>query len=153
MTQRDYDMLVKLLVVGDCGVGKTKFITRFVEGAHCPTSKTTIDLDFRIKSVILDHQRVKVQIWETRSRNRFDSLDFSYYRRAMGIVLLYDVTNAESFDNIRCYLQRIEYYCDDTVSIVLVGHKNDEDTKRVVSTQMGVELAEHYSLPFMEASA
>lgn len=151
MSQQKYDVLVKLVVVGDPGVGKTKFITRFVDNTFCSSYEPTMYLDFKIKTILLDGKRVKLQIWDTPRRDRFNSFGLSYYRAAMGIILMYDVTNKSSFNNVRCHFQEAEHGCSDAVPIILVRHKVDGVS--VISSEMGAALAEQHQLLFTEVSA
>lgn len=101
---RNYDFLIKLLLIGDSGVGKSCCLLRFSEDSFTPSFITTIGIDFKIRTIELDGKRVKLQIWDTAGQERFRTITTAYYRGAMGILLVYDVTDERSF-NSELYLR------------------------------------------------
>ena len=96
-----YDSLIKLLLIGDSGVGKSCLLLRFSEDSFQTSFITTIGIDFKIRTIEMDGKRVKLQIWDTAGQERFRTITQAYYRGAMGILLVYDVTDEASFNNIR----------------------------------------------------
>merc|ERR1711881_702429 len=104
MAKKTYDLLFKLLLIGDSGVGKTCILFRFSDDAFNTTFISTIGIDFKIKTIEIDGKRIKLQIWDTAGQERFHTITTSYYRGAMGIMLVYDVTNEKTFDNIHRWL-------------------------------------------------
>jgi len=149
----DYDHLIKLLLIGDSGVGKSCLLLRFSDDTFTTSFITTIGIDFKVRTVELDGRRVKLQIWDTAGQERFRTITTAYYRGAMGILLVYDVTDESSFNNIRNWIRNIEQHASDNVNKVLVGNKVDMDAKRVVSTAQGQKLADEYGIKFFETSA
>ena len=101
----------------------------------------------------MDSQIIKLQIWDTAGQERFRTLTSSYYRGAQGIIIVYDVTDRESFDNVRQWMHEIDRFANQGVCKILVGNKCDLEEERKVSTEEGMELAKHYELPFLETSA
>lgn len=151
--QRDYDCLIKLLLIGDSGVGKSCLLLRFAENSFTSSFITTIGIDFKIKRMRIRDANVKLQIWDTAGQERFRTITSAYYRGAMGIVLVYDVTDANSFKNIRNWMKNIEQHASTTVVKALVGNKSDV-AERVISTEQGETLAREYGIPvFRETSA
>ncbi|XP_008671601.1 ras-related protein RABE1c [Zea mays] len=111
-------------------------------------------IDFKIRTVELDGKRVKLQIWDTAGQERFRTITTAYYRGAMGILLVYDVTDESSFNNIRNWIRNIEQHASDNVNKILVGNKADMDeSKRAVPTSRGQALADEYGIKFFETSA
>ncbi|CAN6180670.1 unnamed protein product [Urochloa humidicola] len=149
----DYDHLIKLLLIGDSGVGKSCLLLRFSDDTFTTSFITTIGIDFKVRTVELDGKRVKLQIWDTAGQERFRTITTAYYRGAMGILLVYDVTDESSFNNIRNWIRNIEQHASDNVNKILVGNKVDMDSKRVVSTAQGQKLADEYGIKFFETSA
>ncbi|CAN6165475.1 unnamed protein product, partial [Urochloa humidicola] len=149
----DYDHLIKLLLIGDSGVGKSCLLLRFSDDTFTTSFITTIGIDFKVRTVELDGKRVKLQIWDTAGQERFRTITTAYYRGAMGILLVYDVTDESSFNNIRSWIRNIEQHASDNVNKILVGNKVDMDSKRVVSTAQGQKLADEYGIKFFETSA
>ncbi|KAK5092939.1 GTP-binding protein [Exophiala xenobiotica] len=150
---RNYDFLVKLLLVGDSGVGKSCCLLRFSEDSFTPSFITTIGIDFKIRTIDLDGKRVKLQIWDTAGQERFRTITTAYYRGAMGILLVYDVTDRKSFENIRTWFSNVEQHASEGVNKILIGNKCDWEEKRQVTTEEGQGLADELDIPFMEVSA
>ncbi|RID73946.1 hypothetical protein BRARA_B01064 [Brassica rapa] len=150
----DYDYLIKLLLIGDSGVGKSCLLLRFSDGSFTTSFITTIGIDFKIRTIELDDKRIKLQIWDTAGQERFRTITTAYYRGAMGILLVYDVTDETSFNNIRNWIRNIEQHASDNVNKILVGNKADMDeSKRAVPTSRGQALADEYGIKFFETSA
>ena len=149
----NFDMLIKLLLIGDSGVGKSCLLLRFCDDSFTPSFITTIGIDFKVRTVELDGKRVKLQIWDTAGQERFRTITTAYYRGAMGILLVYDMTDEKSFGNIRNWMRNIEQHATDNVSLMLLGNKCDMADKKVVDTEVGRSLADEFGIPFLETSA
>ncbi|KAK6146944.1 hypothetical protein DH2020_017856 [Rehmannia glutinosa] len=164
----DYDYLIKLLLIGDSGVGKSCLLLRFSDGSFTTSFITTIGIDFKIRTIELDGKRIKLQIWDTAGQERFRTITTAYYRGAMGILLVYDVTDESSFNSnhssfridfilfsdIRNWIRNIEQHASDNVNKILVGNKADMDeSKRAIPTSKGQALADEYGIKFFETSA
>lgn len=150
---KTYDHLFKLLLIGDSGVGKTCVLFRFSEDAFNSTFISTIGIDFKIKTIELDGKKIKLQIWDTAGQERFRTITTAYYRGAMGIMLVYDITNDKSFDNIKNWIRNIEEHAAADVEKMVLGNKCDMEDKRQVSKDRGEQLATEYNIKFMETSA
>mmetsp|Transcript_16388 Transcript_16388/g.19376 ORF Transcript_16388/g.19376 Transcript_16388/m.19376 type:complete len:174 (-) Transcript_16388:500-1021(-) len=148
-----FDMQIKLLMIGDSGVGKTCLLLRYANDSFSPTFITTIGIDFKIKNIELDSKRIKLQIWDTAGQERFRTITTSYFRGAQGILLVYDVTDRGSFNSIRNWVGQIQQHADVHVNKILIGNKCDMDEQRVVSTEEGQNLAKEYGIQFFETSA
>ncbi|XP_078691280.1 ras-related protein Rab-37-like isoform X2 [Branchiostoma floridae x Branchiostoma belcheri] len=143
-----------VMLIGDSGVGKTCVLVRFKDGAFLSGSFiSTVGIDFRNKVVNVDGAKVKLQIWDTAGQERFRSVTHAYYRDAHALLLLYDVTNKTSFDNIRAWLSEIHEYAQQDVVIMLLGNKADMQAERVVKREEGEKLARDFGIAFMETSA
>ncbi|KAL4065817.1 P-loop containing nucleoside triphosphate hydrolase protein [Scleroderma yunnanense] len=153
MPPLDYDFLIKLLLIGDSGVGKSCLLFRFCVDAWTPSCTATIGVDFKIRTIELDGKRIKLQIWDTSGLERFRTITTTYYRSAMGILLVYDVTDNQSFDNIRSWHASIERYASEGVNKILIGNKSDWTNKRAVPEEFGRDLARKLGIKFMETSA
>ncbi|XP_067936571.1 ras-related protein Rab-10-like [Watersipora subatra] len=153
MAKKTYDLLFKLLLIGDSGVGKTCLLFRFSDDAFNTTFISTIGIDFKIKTVELGGKKIKLQIWDTAGQERFHTITTSYYRGAMGIILVYDITNQRSFDNITKWLRNIDEHANEDVEKMILGNKCDMEDKRQVSHERGMMVAKEHSIPFLETSA
>jgi len=153
MAKKTYDLLFKLLLIGDSGVGKTCILFRFSDDAFNTTFISTIGIDFKIKTIELRGKKIKLQIWDTAGQERFHTITTSYYRGAMGIMLVYDITNAKSFDNIAKWLRTIQEHANVEVEKMILGNKCDMDDKRVISKERGETIARENGVKFLETSA
>lgn len=125
----EYEYLVKLLLIGDSGVGKSCLLLRFSDDSFTTSFITTIGIDFKIRTIELDGKRVKLQIWDTAGQERFRTITTAYYRGAMGILLVYDVTDKATFENIRNWIKNIELHASNNVNKMLIGNKADMDPR------------------------
>ncbi|XP_071108176.1 ras-related protein Rab-37-like isoform X3 [Haliotis cracherodii] len=150
----EFQASCKVMLIGDSGVGKTCLLVRFKDGTFLSGSFiSTVGIDFRNKVVDVEGTKVKLQIWDTAGQERFRSITHAYYRDAHALLLLYDVTNKASFDNIRAWLAEINEYAQEDVVIMLLGNKADIAGERVIRREDGERLAREYGVAFMETSA
>lgn len=149
----EYDYLFKLLLIGDSGVGKSCLLLRFADDTYTESYISTIGVDFKIRTIELDGKTIKLQIWDTAGQERFRTITSSYYRGAHGIIVVYDVTDQESFNNVKQWLQEIDRYASENVNKLLVGNKCDLTNKKVVDYSSAKEYADQLGIPFLETSA
>ncbi|CAO3643933.1 unnamed protein product [Mucor fragilis] len=149
----EYDYLFKLLLIGDSGVGKSCLLLRFADDTYTESYISTIGVDFKIRTIELEGKTVKLQIWDTAGQERFRTITSSYYRGAHGIIVVYDVTDEDSFNNVKQWLQEIDRYAAEGVNKLLVGNKSDLVDKKVVDTEQANEFAESLKIPLLETSA
>jgi Ras-related protein Rab-1A len=149
----EYDYLFKLLLIGDSGVGKSCLLLRFADDSYLESYISTIGVDFKIRTVELDGKTIKLQIWDTAGQERFRTITSSYYCGAHGIIVVYDVTDQESFNNVKQWLNEIDRYASENVNKLLVGNKSDLATKKVVDYQTAKAFADEIGIPFLETSA
>ncbi|XP_041854411.1 ras-related protein Rab-27B-like [Melanotaenia boesemani] len=164
MVDWDYDYLIKLLALGDSGVGKTTFLYRYTDNKFNRKFTTTVGIDFREKRVVYlgtgadgtteRNFRVHLQLWDTAGQERFRSLTTAFFRDAMGFLLMFDLTNQQSFLNVRNWMSQLQAnaYCD-CPDVVLVGTKADLKDTRNVHTRQARDLADRYGIPYFETSA
>ncbi|KAK4789414.1 hypothetical protein SAY86_020733 [Trapa natans] len=145
--------LFKLLLIGDSGVGKSCLLLRFSDDSYLESYISTIGVDFKIRTVEQDGKTIKLQIWDTAGQERFRTITSSYYRGAHGIIVVYDVTDQESFNNVKQWLSEIDRYASENVNKLLVGNKSDLSAQKVVSYETAKALADEIGIPFMETSA
>ena len=149
----DYEFIFKVLLLGNSNVGKSSLFLRFVDDIWNDTFVPTIGVDFKIKTFNIDEKKIKMQIWDTAGQERFKNIIASYYRGAHGILLIYDVTDKDSFKNLSNWLIEIEKNSSKNVLKVLIGNKTDLEEKRVISYNQAKEFADSYGLKYIETSA
>ncbi|OJT06248.1 GTP-binding protein ypt1 [Trametes pubescens] len=148
-----YDYLFKLLLIGDSGVGKSCLLLRFAEDAFTDSYLSTIGVDFKIRTIELEGKTVKLQIWDTAGQERFRTIAAAYYRGAHGIIMVYDVTEQETFSNVKGWITEIERYASEGVKKLIIGNKSDLVERKVVEYSVAKEFADSLSIPFIETSA
>lgn len=151
--ETDYDYLFKLLIVGNSGVGKSCILLQFVDEQFIESHISTIGVDFKIKTITLNNNVIKLQVWDTAGQERFRTITSSYYRGANGIIVAYDITNKKSFHDVTKWLNEIDRYAINNVIKILVGNKCDLESSREVTYKEGKDLADTAGLKFIEISA
>ena len=152
-SDKDYEFIFKVLLLGNSNVGKSSLFLRFVDDIWNDTFVPTIGVDFKIKTFDIDEKKIKMQIWDTAGQESFKNIIASYYRGAHGILLIYDVTDKDSFKNLSNWLIEIEKNASKNVLKVLIGNKSDLEDKRVITFNQGKDFADAYGLKFIETSA
>merc|ERR1711939_360959 len=150
-------LTLKILMIGDSEVGKSSLTRRFAEGVFPEDIKHTIGIDYKRKQMLVDEQRVNVQLWDTAGEERYKSITRSYYRNAHAIIVVYDLTDWRSFEHVHGWMADIEKFKDTHSSgpslvKILIGNKSDK-LNPTVATEDVARLAQQYDLPFFETSA
>lgn len=175
MATKSHDIIVKVLLVGESGAGKTAIITRFSDDTFSTSYLSTIGVDFKVRTIDVNGVKISMQLWDTAGQERFRTVTASYYRGAHAILVVYDLTDAESFRGVKRWFSEVATYLPgcgfnaegyvDTpgqrrVDVALVANKLDlacdtdlAKSKRIVDTELGQELADKYRVPFFEVSA
>jgi len=147
-----HDGLVKIVTIGDSGVGKSSIIRRYVDDEFQMNWMPTIGVDVRIKSVPVNGNRFRVQVWDTAGQERFRSIAVAYFRGADGFVLVFDIGDRDTFIKLGYWIQQISERGRDNVPMILCGNKSDLQTRQV-STEEAEEFSTCWDLPYFETSA
>lgn len=147
------DYLFKAVLIGDSAVGKSNLLSRFATDEFRLDSKPTIGVEFAYRNVKIGDKVIKAQIWDTAGQERFRAITSSYYRGALGAVLVYDITRRTTFENVKKWMHELREFGNSDIVVVLVGNKSDLTQFRQVSEEEGRNLAESHGLFFMETSA
>ena len=147
------DFKLKIVVVGDSGVGKTNLIRRFIQDDFQSNSKATVGVEFFSKSFKINDNVFKIEIWDTAGQERYKSITAAYYKGAKGGLVVYDVTSKTSFDNVDNWVSEIKEKASTDMKTMMIGNKIDLKDERAVSTEEALEKAKLLELPLMEASA
>jgi small GTP-binding protein len=145
------DITFKILMIGDSNVGKSSILLKYTHDNFNNEHLTTIGLDFHVKYLKLNDKNIKLQLWDTAGQERFRSIITSYFRDAQGILVVYDVTNKISFENVENWIKDINDNCKNNNNIFLVANKID--LNRIISEEEGNKLAQKYNLLYYECSA
>ncbi|ORZ01347.1 ras family-domain-containing protein [Syncephalastrum racemosum] len=154
LTDDEFDYLLKLVLIGDSGVGKSNLLSRFTTNEFNLESKSTIGVEFATKNIQIEQDTIKAQIWDTSGQERYRAITGAYYRGAVGALLVYDITRQQSFQNVQHWLKELRDHANQDIVIMLIGNKVDlSETSRAVSTDEGGALAEQEGFLFFETSA
>ena len=150
----NFEFQIKLVIIGDTGVGKTNFIFQFTEGRFSSLHVTTVGFDYKSKIIKLPKSKrnVKLQIWDTAGQERYMAINKSLFQKVQGIILMYDLTNRDSFEHVTNWLNLIKQTVT-SKTIILVANKLDlEEEKRIVSVEEGEKIAKDNNILFFEGS-
>ena len=152
-SQNGYDMIFKIVLIGDTSVGKTNILSKYLSNEFDPDSKATVGVEFGTRDFQIENNKVKVQIWDTAGQERYRSITNAYYKGAKGSLLVYDITNPKTFENLDKWLSDLKANAEEKISVVLIGNKSDLEEERQISIEQGKEKAAFFKLAFMETSA
>ena len=146
--------IIKLLTLGDTEVGKTSIVLRYSDDKFHQNKISTIGVDFKVKMITKGNEKIKISIYDTAGQERFKNIVKHYYKGANGILLIYDISNRNTFEKLQFWLDDLKVNADiDNLFIYLVGNKNDKVEEREVSFEEGNKFAKEKNLPFIEVSA
>ena len=153
MSSSEFDLLYKVLIIGDSAVGKSSLLLQFSDQTFSENYVSTIGVDFKIRTIDVDGKQVKLQIWDTAGQERFQSITANYYHGSNAIALVYDITDRKTFDNLRKWISDVDRLANKQVCRLIVGNKTDLSDKRVVRRDEGQAFADSLGVPFIETSA
>lgn len=151
--REQFDASLKILTIGDSGVGKTCLLLRYVDDRFSSSFISTIGIDFKVKILDIEDNKVRVQLWDTAGQERFRTITTSYFRGAHGVALCFDLTDAKSFTAVTSWISQIKENADDSVVVVLVANKVDVEDKRQVSKEEAQALAAKHGVTLYFTSA
>jgi len=150
-TQKDFDCIYKVVIIGDTGVGKTATLMRFAEGSFPDTPTSTIGIDSKSRTIIHEGVRVKLNIVDTGGQEKFRDLTSGFFRHSHGIIVMFDLTNKNTFNNVKSWVKSSNDHNCEHVPKVVVGNKSD--VKGVITTEEGKQVATELGLEYVEISA
>lgn len=149
----EYDYLYKIILIGNAGVGKSNLLSRITKKTFEPNSKTTIGVEFAVKTYRIGNKIIKVQIWDTSGQEKFRAITNAYYRSSNGVLIVYDITNKSTFDAIDFWLEQVDTFTNNDVEIILVGNKCDLENIRQVDQSLIKKYSYDKNMNFIETSA
>ena len=148
-----YDLLYKIIIIGDTCVGKSNILTRYLKNEFKENSKSTVGVELGSKFLKVNGIGAKVQIWDTAGQERYRSITSSYYKGSHGCFIVYDITSETSFDNVEKWYEQAQKEASKDISVILVGNKCDLENERKVPKEKGEDKAKSFRCPFFETSA
>ena len=151
--KKEADITIKVLLIGNAYVGKTLIVQKFIDNTFSKSTVSTIGVDLQSKVIDINGKKVKYLIWDTAGEERMKTMTYSYYRGCHVILVVYDVTERNSFKNVTTWIECIDKFAKTNVLRILVGNKTDLEDKRIISKEEGKQLAEENGLKYYEISA
>lgn len=149
----DNEGCYKLVMIGDSGVGKSCLLDKFLNDSSTNNFISTIGVDIRTRETVINNKKVKVQVWDTGGQQRYRPILASCYRGALGVIIVFDVTNKMSFNNIKQWIDEVdEFATESNLPRILVGNKADLTDRREVEFETAEEFARQNSIPYIETS-
>ena len=152
-TTVNFNYLFKYIIIGDSSVGKSNILLKYAHNQFKPEYQLTIGVEFGAKNIDINGKTYRIQIWDTAGQENFRSITRAYYKNSVCALVVYDVTNKESFENVKSWIDDCKSQSPKTILMVLVGNKIDLDSERAVSFEEGEEFAKVNNMPFFETSA
>ncbi len=149
----DYDMMFKIVLIGDSSVGKTNIMNKYLKNEFREDSKATVGVEFGSKQFIIDNHKVKAQIWDTAGQERYRAITNAYYKGSKGAFIVYDITRKETFESVDKWVNDLTMACDKNLTTILIGNKSDLEDQRQITKEQGEEKAKSFQLAFLEMSA
>ena len=149
----NYDYLLKYIIIGDAAVGKSNLLLRFAQNDFKNEYQLTIGVEFGAKNIDINNKKFRLQIWDTAGQENYRSITRAYYKNSVCAILVYDISNRDSFDHISNWIEDCLAQSPKTVFMVLVGNKSDLNDNRKVSFQEGQDMARNNNMMFFETSA
>ena len=153
MLVNEYDYSFKILIIGDYGVGKSSLISRFVNNHFNCDHLSTLGVDFAMHSVNIDGQSIRLRMWDLGGQQRYRNITYSYYRGIDGVLIVYDITNLQSFNNVEYWLSEINRLAQKQVPCLLVGTKTDLDKHRAITLNQVQKMGEKHRVRVIETSS
>ena len=153
MDEENYEMMFKVVLVGDSSVGKTNIMSKYLKNEFHEDSKATVGVEFGSKQFSVEGHQIKAQIWDTAGQERYKAITSAYYKGAKGAFVVYDITRKQSFDSVDRWINDLRAAADKNLSIIIIGNKCDLEDQRQVNKEQGEDKAKNYEVAFMETSA
>ena len=151
--EEDCNEKIKIMLIGDSSVGKTSLLKKYCQNEFSESYISTIGIDFQIKFLDINNKKIKLQIWDTAGQERYRVLAKNYFNSSDGFIIVYDITNRLSFDNVNNWVEQIKQLAPSHIKNVIFGNKTDLSSERVIKTNEWKELADKFKFKFFETSA
>ncbi|CAD8148356.1 unnamed protein product [Paramecium octaurelia] len=153
MTEEQCDYLFKFIIIGNGNCGKTSLLYHYIHGAQICNVRQTLGVEFSAKIVYVNKKKIKMQLWDTAGQERYRSLTKGYYRGALGALIVFDITNSESFDALQDWIKHARDFSKPSIQIIIIGNKADLDKERTISEQTAKQFCQENDVQYIETSA
>ena len=148
----NYDLTLKILIVGDSSVGKTNFMTRFIENKFSEGYMTTSGIDLQTTDIQIKNKKIRIQLWDTAGQEKYKSITKNLFLKVMAAIIIYDITSEKSYINCRMWVQMIKEECGSHMKIIIVGNKSDLNDQRKIDEEEVMNYAKEQNTQYIETS-
>ena len=152
-SDKEYEYLIKILIVGDSTVGKTNFIKKYVENKFNESYFASTGIDLITTSIKIEGKSFKIQIWDTAGQEKYRAMTKNLFLKTQGIVIIFDISNEISFINLKSWMNDIKEECSADIPMILVGNKLDLEDRRIIDKERAMEFAKNEKLEYIETSS
>ena len=153
MSEEEYEMMVKVIIIGDSSVGKTNIMSKYLKNIFNEDSKATVGVEFGSKLFNIEGHNIKAQIWDTAGQEKYKAITGAYYKGSKGAFVVYDITRKDTFDSIDRWINDLKSTADPKITIILIWNKCDLEHRREILKAQGEEKAKSFGCAFLETSA
>ncbi len=152
-SEKEYEFIIKILIIGDSTVGKTNFVYKFSEDKFIENYFASTGIELKTTSIQIDGKSIKIQLWDTAGQEKYRAMTKNLYLKSQGIIILFDITNETSFINLKNWMSQIKESCGEDIPILLVGNKIDLEDNRVINKERAMEYANNENIEYIEVSS
>ena len=152
-SEKEYEFIIKILIIGDSTVGKTNFVYKFSEDKFRENYFASTGIELKTTSIQIDGKSIKIQLWDTAGQEKYRAMIKNLYLKSQGIIILFDITNETSFINLKNWMSQIKESCGEDIPILLVGNKIDLEDNRVINKERAMEYANNENIEYIEVSS
>ena len=152
-SEKEYEFIIKILIIGDSTVGKTNFVYKFSEDKFSENYFASTGIELKTTSIQIDGKSIKIQLWDTAGQEKYRAMTKNLYLKSQGIIILFDITNETSFINLKNWMSQIKESCGEDIPILLVGNKIDLEDNRVINKERAMEYANNENIEYIEVSS
>ena len=152
-SEKEYEFIIKILIIGDSTVGKTNFVYKFSEDKFSENYFASTGIELKTTSIQIDGKSIKIQLWDTAGQEKYRAMTKNLYLKSQGIIILFDITNETTFINLKNWMSQIKESCGEDIPILLVGNKIDLEDNRVINKERAMEYANNENIEYIEVSS
>jgi len=152
-SEKEYEFIIKILIIGDSTVGKTNFVYKLSEDKFSENYFASTGIELKTTSIQIDGKSIKIQLWDTAGQEKYRAMIKNLYLKSQGIIILFDITNETSFINLKNWMSQIKESCGEDIPILLVGNKIDLEDNRVINKERAMEYANNENIEYIEVSS
>ena len=149
----NYDLTLKLLVVGDSSVGKTNFVMRLINNEFSKNYMTTSGIDLKTTDIEIKNKKIHIQLWDTAGQEKYKAITKNLFLKVMGALIIYDITNEASYNNLKSWVKLIKEECGKHMQLIILGNKSDLNDQRKISKDEAINYAKEQKIDYIETSS